>query len=65
MRHLDASALQEVLADVAAVVFNRVLVDELLAHDRPLLLKAGHFSFLLHTKATKGNKWAIVWWLKK
>lgn len=56
MRYLDASALQEVLADVAAVVFNRVLVDELLAHDRPLLLKAGHFSFLLHTKATQGNK---------
>lgn len=44
--YLDASTLQEVLADVAAVVFHRVLVDELLAHDRPLLLKTRHFSFL-------------------
>lgn len=45
--YLDASTLQEILADVSAVVFNRVLVDELLAHNRPFLLKTRRdFSFL-------------------
>lgn len=48
--HLDASTLQEVLADVAAVVFDRVLVDELFAHDWSLLLETRHFSFLRHTQ---------------
>ena len=45
--YLDAATLQEVLADVSTIVFNCMLIDELLAHDWSFLLKArGVFSFL-------------------
>lgn len=47
--YLDASTLQEILADVSAIVFNCVLIDELLAHNWTFLLKTrGIFSFLRH-----------------
>lgn len=45
--YFDASTLQEVFTDVSPIVFHRVLIDELLSHNGPLLLEARRaFPFL-------------------
>lgn len=44
--YLNAATLQEVLADVSSIVLYGMLVDELLAHNWPFLLKARDFSIL-------------------
>lgn len=45
--YLDASALQEILANVSPVVFHCVLVDELFAHYQSFLLKTGRIFSVL------------------
>ncbi len=47
LQYLDTPTLKEILADVSTIVFNRVLVDKLLAHNWPFLLKTGRIFSLL------------------
>lgn len=37
--YFNASALDEIFTDVSAIVFNRVLIDKLLAHDWTFFLE--------------------------
>lgn len=59
MTYFDAATLQEVFADVSAVVFHRVLVDELLGHDGPFLLEASNPFPLLGNQHSKGS-WELT-----
>lgn len=49
--YFDASTLKEIFTNVPPIVFNRMLINEFLAHDWTLLLETGRaFRFLLQGK---------------
>lgn len=52
LAYFDASTLEEIFTNVPPIVFNRMLINEFLAHDWTLLLETGWTFRILYEDKT-------------